>query len=541
MGRMARATRHPLITGAWITSLGTLASRVLGMVRDIVTANLLGMSGGVMDAFVVAFRIPNSFRRFFGEGALAVSYLPVITARAEKDRAGAWRLASVTMTLLALLLAVLVALAEMVFAVIWLVWADVPGVRALVGLCAVLMPYLWFVCLAAQVAATLHALSHFTAPALAPALLNVCWLGAAWLVAPRFSDPLDQAYVLAGAILVSGALQMALQWPVLWRLGFRFTYDWQAARSGIVEIVRTMLPMMLGLAVTQINALADSLIAWALSSGPTGPERIGWLGGWVGYPMRQGAAASIYYSERLYQFPLGIVGLAVATAIFPLLSRHAAKSDYDQLGADLTLGLRLVVLLGIPAGAGLILLAEPLTRLLFEHGQFTAADTARTARMLACYSSGVWAYCALPVVVRGYYAMGDRRTPVAIGTRIVGFNLLLNLLLVWPLAEAGLAVATAVAASVQVLLLVGRFSRHVGSLGWRALAVTTLRTLAASTAMVALGGTVLAGFPFGARLPDQVTRVGASFLAGLGAFFAVYSVIGYRELRGLLGGRGLWG
>ena len=222
-----------------------------------------------------------------------------------------------------------------------------------------------------------------------------------WGIAPHFApDKQAQAYALAGAILIAGVLQFVVQLPILRRRGFRFDFNWSASRHSLGKIVIAMGPMLLGLAVTQINTLLDSLIAWGLAAAPEGPEQIAWLGGAVRYPMEQGAAAAIYFGERLYQFPLGILGLAVATAIFPLLSRHAARGDRRRLGADLTLGLRLVVFLGVPAGMGLILLAEPLARLLFERGQFTAHDTERAARMITCYAGGVWAYCALPVIVR---------------------------------------------------------------------------------------------------------------------------------------------
>ncbi len=532
MGRMARLDRHPLIAGARVTSLGTLVSRVLGMVRDVATAALLGLSGGgVMDAFVVAFRIPNLFRRLFGEGALAASYLPVLTARLEEDRTAAWQLVSVGLTWLAVLLAVLVVLGEVLCALIWLVWGDLPGVSLLVGLSAAMMPYMLLICLAAQLAATLHALSHFSTPAFVPVVLNVCWLVGAWVVAPYFApDKQAQAYVLAVSILVAGVFQVAVQLPVLRASGFRFDYNWAASRAAIRQVVLAMGPMVLGLAVTQINTLADSLIAWGLAAAPDGPERVTWLGGAVRYPMQQGAAAAIYYGERLYQFPLGILGLAVATAIFPLLSRHAARKDQEKLGADMTLGLRLVLFLGVPAGVGLILLAKPLARLLFERGQFTPDDTTRTARMIATYATGVWAYCALPVLVRGFYAVSDRMTPVRVGLAAVALNLGLNLVLIWPLAEAGLAVATAISAAVQACLLAVVFSRHKSRLNWPVLAATATRTALSTLLMAVSCYAALGVIPRADGLFNQLVRVFAPLVAGAAVFFAVYWLLRGQEL-----------
>ncbi len=528
---MGDRKRHPLITGTIIVSLGTLASRVLGAVRDMATAALLGMShAAVMDAFVTAFRIPNTFRRLFGEGALAASYLPVLSAQLEKDRQNAWRLASVMMTWLAVLLVALLAVIEGVCGLIWLIWGHVPGMGLLMGLTAVMMPYMLFICLAAQAAATLQALSHFSVPALAPTILNICWLIAVWGIAPRFApDKTAQAYTIAVAVLVSGVLQLGAQLLMLPRLGFRYDYDWAASRMALGEVARSMLPMTLGLAITQINTLMDSLIAWGFAAAPAGPQRIPWLASTVAYPMTQGAAASIYYGERLSEFPLAILGVAVATANYTLVSRHAARGDQRALADDLTLGLRLVLFLGVPAGVGLMMLAEPLSRLLFQHGQFTAADTARLSRVVACYALGVWAFCAATVVVRGYYALGDRITPVKIGTAMVALNLSMDLTLIWPLAEAGLAVSTAVAASVQVVMLMVVFSRRKAALDWPVLAATAARTILATTVMALAGYAAMAWLPSRLGIAGQIVRVVVPLAVSLAAYLGAYRVLHGRE------------
>ena len=535
---MNRTRRHSLFAAARVTSLGTLTSRVLGMVRDRATAALLGLSGGgVADAFFIALRIPNLFRRLFAEGALAASYLPVVTRLLEEDRRRAWQLASVLLTCLALLLIGLLLLGEAVCGLLWLVLGDVHNLKLLLGLTATMLPYTVFICLAAQVAATLHALGHFSIPALAPTLLNICWLIGAWFVAPHFApDQVAQAYVLAGCVLVAGVLQLAVQLPVLYRLGFRFDFHWAAGRDALAEVVRAMGPMVLGLAVTQINTLLDSLIAWGLAADPNGPQHIAWLGK-VAYPMHQGAPAAIYYGERMYQFPLGILGLAVATAIFPLLSRHAAHGRRRQLGADLTLGLRLVACLGIPASVGLMLLAEPLVRLIFQTGQFGPEDTRRAAGMVFCYATGVWAYCALPVVVRGFYSLSDRMTPVRIGLAAVALNLVLNLTLIWPLAERGLAVATAASAAVQVCVLVVVFSRRRAPLAWRAFGKTLVRTALATIVMTVVGLFVLWLLPQEASLTRILLRVAVPVIACGAVYCGVYWLVGGREIGMLLGRR----
>ncbi len=266
------------------------------MVRDMATASLLGLSGnGVMDAFVIAFRIPNLFRRLFGEGALAASYLPVLSARLHHSRTEAWQLTSATLVWLAAVLAALVLLAEGACAAIWCLYSDVPGMTLLVGLTAVMLPYLFFICLAAQVSGTLHALAHFSTPALTPTLLNICWLVTICLVAPRLTtDKETQAYMLAVSVLLAGVLQLAAQIVMLRRLGFRFDYNWAASRDGLRQIVASLVPMVLGLAVTQINGFFDSLMAWFLAAPADGSSGIAWLGGDVAYTLRQGAGAALY-------------------------------------------------------------------------------------------------------------------------------------------------------------------------------------------------------------------------------------------------------
>jgi len=534
---MSRAGRHPLIAGVRITSLGTLGRRILGLLRDRATASLLG-GGAVADAFVIAFRIPNLFRRLFGEGALTASYLPVLTAHLESDRQRARQLASVVVTLLAFFLAGLVAAGELAFAVVGWIWGDVPGVGLLLGLSAIMLPYMLLICIAAQLSTMLYAARHFTAPALTPAMLNVVWLAAAWGIAPWFApDQVAQACVLAVGVVVAGIVQILVQLPALRRLGYHFDYNWSAAREGLGQIGRNMAPMFVGLAVTQINTFNDSLIAWGLAASPDGPATIGWLGDAVRYPMQQGAAAARYYGERLYEFPLGIVGTAVAVAIFPLLSRHALRDDRRRLGGDMTFGLQLVLCLGVPAAVGLAMLAEPIARLLFQSGQFGPAETARAARTIEWYAAGVWAYCASPVIIRGFYALNDCGTPVRLAAWMVGFNLALNLTLIWPMAEAGLAASTTIAAVVQTMLLATIFSRRRAPLAWRRLAATAARTVAAAAVMAVVVHATLVRSPIGDRLLDQFLRVGLPIAAGAAAYCTAYLLLGGRELGMLVVGR----
>jgi putative peptidoglycan lipid II flippase len=531
--------RHPLITGTVITSLGTLACRLLGLLREVATSALFGVAGkGVADAFLFAFRIPNLFRSLFGEGALTASYLPVLTGKLENDPQTARHLSSVVVTLLAAVLTGLAAVGELLLGLIWLIWGGSPQVELLVGLSAVMLPYVVLICVAAQLSTMLYAAEHFTVPALAPMTLNIVWLLAAWVGYEWFpQNQTAQAYLLAVGVIISGVAQAAVHLPTLRRLGFRFDYNWSSAREGVMQIGRSMAPTFVGLSILQINTFVNSLIAWGLAAASGGPQTISWLGGAVHYPMQQGAVAALFYSDRLCDFALGIVGLPVAVAIFPLLCRHADRGDHRQLGADMTLGLRLVFCLSIPAGVGLILLAQPITRLLLEHGHFGPKDTERVAWLIGYYAAGVWANCAWPVVVRGFYALNDYRTPVRIGVWVVGFNLVLNLTLIWPLREAGLALSTTVATAVQLFILMAIFSRRQAPLGWRPLAATSVRAILATLAMAGVVCIVLPYMPGGGGPVSQGIHVGVPIVLGAAVYCGAYLLLGGRELGMLVHGR----
>ncbi|MEN6449018.1 MAG: lipid II flippase MurJ, partial [Thermoguttaceae bacterium] len=369
-------------------------------------------------------------------------------------------------------------------------------------------------------------------------MLNNVMLAAAWFVAPLFApSKIAQAYVLAAAVVVAGTVQILVQLPMLRRLGYRFDYNWPAAREGVLQVGRNLAPMLFGLAVTQINTFNDSLIARGLEANSSAPQPMSWLGGAVDYPMQQGAITVLYYGERFYELPVGIVGMAVAVAIFPLLSRHATRGNLRQLGADMTLGLRLVTCLSIPAGVGLMLLADPIARLVLKSGHFGEADTLRAAQVIAWYSTGVWAYCAAPVVVRGFYAMGNAATPVRIAAWMVGLNLLLNFTLIWPMHESGLALSTSIAAAVQLVVLTIAFSRSEARLDWRQLSATTARTLVATAAMASAAYATLQWMPAKDSFADKLLQVGGPIACGMAIYCGVYLLLGGRELGMLLSGR----
>ena len=530
--------------GLRLVMSSTLLSRMLGAVRDSATASLFGL-GPVMDVFAFSFRVPNLARQLFGEGALSAAFLPAFTrvyeASESSDRRPAWQLASAVFTLLAVVLTGLVLVAELGLAA-WHLHDGRSGL--LLGLTAMMLPYSVLICLAAQVSAVLHALGRFGWASVVPIVLNICWRTGVWVAGKvAGGDQPKQAYVLAGAVLIAGVLQLSTQIPELYRRGFRWSWEWQPVWPEVKSIGRAILPVTIALSITQINSVLDSGIAWLFSRPEEGSAEIPW---WPGheYPLRAGTVSALYFAERIYQFPLGVFGVALGTVLFPLLARHAARRELGRLRDDLTLALRLVLVIGIPASLGLMAVAEPLTRLLLQHGRFTAENTARTAGMICAYSMGVWAYCGIPVLFRGCYALGDRRVPLQIGMLAVLSDTVLNLTLIWVLAERGLASSTALTAMGQLALLIVSLQRRLGRFDWRQLGSTALRAGLAALVMygVCLGvqrvqpdwrevlQNLLPGRPVWGRVGGDLLSVALPVLVGGGGYLLAAWGLGVEEL-----------
>ncbi len=521
--RRAVPHRQRLFSGLRIVSLCTLLSRVLGMIRDMGMAALFGLSP-IADHFVVAFSIPNLARRLFGEGALSAAFLPVLTREFhDSPRDSVWRLVSAVFALLTVSLTGLVLAGELGIWAILQWGGGEADVQRLLSLTALMLPYLILICLAAQISAVLHVLGHFTIPALVPVALNLIWIATLWWVAPLFApDELRQAYAISVAVLISGAVQVAMQWPLLKRYGFRFDTDWRATLPHVREIFWATLPVMVGLSTSLFNTLADRIIAWGFARFLENP------------PLQEGAAAALYYAQRLYQFPLGVFGIALGTVLYPLLARHAAQKRFDLLREDLTLGLRLVVAVGFPASAGLVLLARPLATTLFEYGEFNAEDTARTAGMIAAYGCGVWAYCGQLILYRAFYALDDRTTPLRVGLLSVVVNLVLNLTLIWPLGANGLAYATTISATMQVVMLTWLIQTRAGQVDGRRLWGTVGKSVLASAVMSAacLAAMHVTGGQNG--VPSRVMGLMVPFVVSMVVYYVAAMLLGMSEIKMLL-------
>ena len=478
-----------IASAAGIVGAATLLSRTLGFVRDMVFAWLFG-AGMVADAFFAAFRIPSTLRELLGEGALSAAFVPAFTRTAGREgRAAAWAMASKVMGTLLVVLSLVTAagviLAPWIAQVIAFGFGSVPGKLALTAtLLRIMFPYILVVGLAALFMATLNSLGHFLTPALSPTLLNVVIIAAALLVAPRSSVPVIP---IAIAVVVGGVGQLAIQIPAAVRLGWHPAIQVAPRDPAVREIGRLMLPGVLGLAITQINVFVGTLLASLL------PE---------------GSVAALGYAFRLVQYPIGIVGVSIATGALPVMSQAMAREALGDMKQALRDSLRLGVFLALPALVGLTVFRMPIVGILFERGAFTRSATIVTASILSAYATGLVFYIANRILAPAFYAMRDTWTPMSTGMVAVGVNIATGLLLMGPLGAVGLALGTAVASATNCLQLALRLRGRIGRLGGRVMLQAAGRVALACGPMAAWGiGSQI--WWDAMEVPSLVGRVGA--------------------------------
>lgn len=510
-----------------IVSACTMLSRVLGLMRDMAMASRFG-NGPVFDAFTVAFRIPNMARAWLGEGALTTAFLPAFIGELQQaGTAAASRLAAAVSLVLGAALCGMVLLAELVLWGIGEAFSLSAEAELLRQLTAILLPYVIFICLAAQWNAVLQAHGRFFWPALVPVVLNLVWLTTLWGVVPLFCGTARQMVVMSACVVAAGAAQLLFPVPLLWRLGYRLRTDAVAAWPQVKLILLQMLPVLAGLSVTQFNTVVDSLLAWGFSRPEAGAAEISWWPG-VHYPLSPGTASALYLGQRLYQFPLGVFGVALGTVLFPVFTAHAQRKDWPALRSDFALGLRLVGAIGIPASAGLVLISRPLASLCFERGAFDAADAAQTADMIAAYGCGVWAYCGLLIAQRAFYAMGDRMAPLRLSMVAALVDLVLNLTLMWWLGGVGMAFTTALVAAGQCLATSWLFAKKLGEFDWKPVGLSLTKTIVATAVMAVAAGLT-------DRMIESLTHsgrlisTGTAVLAAVVTYFGVSAVLGSPE------------
>jgi putative peptidoglycan lipid II flippase len=457
---------------AGIVGLAVLCSRVLGLAREQIFAALFG-GGRVMDAFTIAFRTPNLLRDLFAEGALSAAFVTTFSKTVATDgNAAAWRLANKVATLVVVTLSAVV-LTGIAIAP-WLVALLAPGfdpekAALTVTLARIMYPFILLVSLAALVMGMLNARNVFGVPAMASSFFNLGSIAAGvalgWWLDPSFGT--RSVLGLAIGTLIGGALQLFVQLPALWGLGYRFRTDFRWRDPGVSAILRLMGPSVIAASSTQVNVLINSIFASHLGDGPTF-----WL--------------SIAF--RLMQLPLGIFGVALGTVALPLLARMAATGNLGAFRSELARGMRLAFLMTIPASIGLMMLSEPIISVLYQHGRFGAHETAEAAGALSFYAIGLSSYAALKVLVNAFYAIGLRKTPMVVSFGAVGLNLLLNWIFTLHLGwgHRGLALSTACIAITNFLVLYLLMRRRLRLLETRAMVTLLLKIALASAALVAV-------------------------------------------------------
>jgi putative peptidoglycan lipid II flippase len=449
-------------------SLATMASRVLGLVREQVMAALFG-AGLATDAFNVAFRVPNLLRDLFAEGALSAAFVPTFTeADHRAGREEAWRLGAQVLNALAIALTVIAVVGW--FLAPWLVPLLAPGFAAVPGkleltitLSRIMLPFLVFIALAAAAMGMLNSVRRFTVPALAPLFLNLGMVVGGLAFIPVFKAFGQPAILGMGVgVLIGGFLQFAVQVPTLWQMGWRPAWPPVLTHPGVKRIATLMVPATIGLAATQLNIFVNTILASLLVQGS-----VSWLA----------------FAFRLMQLPIGVFGVALATVSLPTVAKHAVTGDIVALRSTLSGALRLVLALTLPATFGLWALASPLVKLLYEHGRFVRSDTDQTAAALSAYCLGLCAYAAVKVLVPVYYALGDTKTPVRASFLSVVVNLAGNLALMGPLGHVGLALSTSLTMLFNFAQLSFFLRPRLKRLEGRRIAATFARTGLASAAM----------------------------------------------------------
>ena len=456
-----------LARSAGVAGLATLSSRILGLVRDQVVLAIYG-AGNDMDAFTVAFRIPNLVRDLFAEGAMSAAFVPAFTRHvALEGKGAAWQLGNNVITALAIVTGLMVAIG-MIFAGPLAAafagdYALVPGKLELtIQLTRMMLPFLTLAAIAAAMMGMLNSLHHYFVPALSPATFNVATIVAAVALPPALAAAgLPPITAIAIGALAGGVTQILVQWRALHAEGFRYrpVIDWRD--PGLRRILVLMGPGTIGLAATQVNLFVNTLLATGEGTG---------------------AASWLTYAFRLMYLPIGLFGVSIATVVLPAAARHVALQDPAALRRTVSRGLGLMLALNVPATIGLIVLAVPIVRVLFEHGRFLPSDTEAVASALRLYAIGLVGYSAARIASPVFYALGRNRVPVLVSIAAVAVNIAASVVLVRMLGFRGLALGTSVAALVHGVALVVLLRDALDGLG---LAATLVKSTAASGAMAA--------------------------------------------------------
>ena len=489
----------------------TLVSRILGFVRDTLIARVFG-AGMYTDAFFIAFKIPNLLRRLFAEGAFSQAFVPVLAEY--KNRRGhdeTHILVNHVATLLGLAVTVVTVIGILVAP--WVVYLSAPGFHAspdkfqlTVDLLRITFPYILFISLVSLAGGVLNTYSRFSPPAITPALLNLTFIAAALFFAPYFDPPV---MVLAWAVFAGGAIQLAFLVPFLLNIGLVPRFSLDLHDEGVWRILKLMGPAVFGVSIAQLSLLINTIFASFLQTGS-----VSWL----------------YYADRLMEFPTGLLGVALGTILLPSLSKtyaDGAQAEYSRL---LDWGLRLTFLLALPAAVALAVLAVPLIAALFKYGQFTATDLWMTRQALMAYSLGLLGLILVKVLAPGFYARQNIKTPVKIALLTLFATQVMNLIFIWPLKHAGLALAIGLGACLNAGLLYYQLRRHAifqPQPGWLAFLAKLGLAVTLMACVLWFGmGSQQAWLDYAAL--DKLWRLAALVMAGALTYFGMLWMLGFR-------------
>lgn len=500
-----------LLAASGAVAGATFCSRILGLIRDVVIATQFGSSPAT-DAFFIAFKIPNFFRRMFAEGSFIQAFVPVLNEyRKQRSFDELQQLIASVSGVLGTFLLIFVAIGML--GAYWVILAISPGLyqnpeqlQMATDMLRVTFPYLLLISLTALAAGVLNSHQSFAIPAFTPAWLNLSMITAGLVLAPSLSVPI---YALAWGVLIAGIIQLLFLMPSLKSRQLLLLPRLQPQNSGVRKVIRLMLPTMFGASVTQINLLIDLLLASFLTAGS-----ISWL----------------YYSDRLIELPVGLLGIGLATVLLPTLSAHHAAKDDFGFQKTLDWATRIILLFGVPASIGLILLSQPMLITLFRYGSTTAFDIQMAAMSLNAYALGLVGYMLVKIFASGFFAGQDSKTPVKVGLIAVAANLILNLALIGPLAHAGLALASALAAMLNAALLLGiliKQKRLVFYVGWGVLLVRILlASVALAVLLIYLSPAPQQWLEMG--LTERVLMLSGLLLLSVGVYFSVLLLCGFR-------------
>lgn len=500
-------SRKSLIKSTGVIGFATALSRVLGFIRDIIFAGFFGTDIGAQ-AFVVAFRIPNTLRDLVGEGAMNSAIVPVLSeyraVRDEREFAHAAKvLFNISFAVLSIMTVIGIVFSPLIVRIMAPGFIADPEKFALtVQLNRVIFPYLLLIGLTAYSMGVLNAMKHFAAPAFGPCVMNIALI-ASFLLCPKFG-----VTGLTIGVLVGGILQLGISMPSLVSRGIRVDFRDGFRHPVVKRIGKLLLPRALGSAVYQVNIFVDTILA-----------SLAWIVG-------SGGVAALYYANRLIQFPLGIFGLALAQAALPKMSQEYAEENLAQFRETLSFSLRMIFLIMLPAGFALAVLGKPIITVLFERGQFTRYSTQITESALFFYSFGLISFGAVKLLASAFYSMHDTRTPVKTALGAVIINIVFSLLLMWPLKLGGLALATTISATFNFVTLFILMRKRVGDFGTKVIVDSFVRAFLASSVMAILLKAFIVAFP----RPGLIT-LSIAIVTGIGSFILACYIFDIPEVK----------